>query len=87
MKRLLALAVTTMFASGAAFAGHCPSDVKAIDEAMAKKPKLTADQAKDVKKFRDEGDAMHKAGKHQESTDSLHKAMKILNIEHAAAKK
>jgi hypothetical protein len=86
MKRTLALATALVFASGAALAAHCPNDVKAIDAAMAKSPKLTADQSKEVKKLRDEGDAAHKAGKHQDATDSLHKAMKILGIEHEAKK-
>jgi hypothetical protein len=34
----------------------------------------------DVKKFRADGEALHKAGKHQESIDTLAKAMKILGI-------
>lgn len=42
--------------------------------------KLTADQLADVKKFRAEGEALHKAGRHQESVDTLAKAMKILGI-------
>ena len=87
MKRSLALAVALVFASGAALAAHCPSDVKAIDDALAKKPKLSEAQLKEVKKQRDDGDAAHKAGKHTEATDSLHKAMKTLGIEHAPAKK
>jgi len=87
MKSVIALAAGLVFASGAALASHCPSDVKAIDDALAKNPKLSADQMKEVKKQRDEGDALHKAGKHAESTEALHKAMKTLGIEHAAAKK
>ena len=35
----------------------------------------------DVKKYRAEGEALHKAGKHQESVDTLGKAMKILNVQ------
>ena len=34
----------------------------------------------EVKKSRADGEALHKAGKHQESVDTLAKAMKILNI-------
>lgn len=71
-------AVLTMGTS--AFAFHCPADMRKIDEAMAKKPQLTAQQAADVKKFRAEGEAFHKQGKHQDSVDTLAKAMKILNI-------
>jgi hypothetical protein len=82
MKRMSALAAGLIFASGAALASHCPSDVKAIDAALAKNPKLSADQMKQVKADRDAGDAAHKAGKHAEATDSLHKAMKTLGIDH-----
>jgi hypothetical protein len=48
---------------------------------MAKSPKLSAQQMSDVKKYRADGEALHKAGKHQESVDTLAKAMKILNIQ------
>jgi len=41
---------------------------------------LSAQQAADVKKFRADGETLHKAGKHQESVDTLAKAMKILGI-------
>ena len=54
--------------------------MKKIDDAMAKNPKLTTEQMADVKKYRAEGETLHKAGKHQESVDTLAKAMKILNI-------
>jgi len=51
-----------------------------IDAALAKNPKLSAQQMSDVKKYRADGEALHKAGKHQESVDTLAKAMKILNV-------
>jgi len=79
MKRTLAAVATMLFAS-AALAFHCPSDMKKIDEALAKSPKLTEAQMADVKKFRAEGETLHKAGKHQESVDTLAKAMKILDV-------
>lgn len=75
-----ALAAALLFASSAAFAFHCPADMKKIDDAMSKNPKLSAAQMADVKKFRAEGEAFHKAGKHQESVDTLAKAMKILDV-------
>ena len=87
MKRSLTLAVAALFAAGTAYASHCPKDVKAIDEALAKNPKLTAAQLKEVKAHRDKGEELHKAGKHGESEAELHKAMKTLKIEHEAAKK
>ena len=80
MLRKTALFVAAMFAAGTVFAFHCPADMKKIDDAMAKNPKLTAAQADEVKKYRTEGEALHKAGKHQESVDTLAKAMKILDV-------
>jgi hypothetical protein len=69
-----------MLVSASAFAFHCPADMKKIDEALAKNPKLSAEQLADVKKYRADGETLHKAGKHQESVDTLGKAMKILGI-------
>ena len=80
MKRTLALGTALLFASMTALAFHCPKDMKAIDDAMAKNPKLTEAQMKEVKQHRAKGEELHKAGKHQESVDELGKAMKILNI-------
>jgi hypothetical protein len=79
--RALIAAVALAVASVTAFANHCPMDMKAIDAALAKKPSLTTQQLADVKKYRAEGEALHKAGKHQESVDTLAKAMKILGIQ------
>jgi uncharacterized protein len=86
MKRISALAAALLFASSAAFAFHCPKDMAAIDAALAKNPQLSASDMAEVKKLRAEGEAYHKAGKHQESVDALAKAMKILKIDTPAAK-
>jgi len=80
MKLKTFAAAALLAASGAVFAFHCPQDMKKIDDALAKNPKLSAEQMADVKKYRAEGEALHKAGKHQESVDTLAKAMKILDI-------
>lgn len=80
MKLRFILAASALLATSAAFAFHCPADMKKIDEAMAKNPSLTAEQMADVKKYRADGETLHKAGKHQESVDTLAKAMKILGI-------
>ncbi len=78
--RSLVLAAGLALASSTAYAFHCPADMKKIDAAMAKNPKLSAAQIADVKKYRAEGEALHKAGKHQDSVDTLAKAMKILDV-------
>ena len=81
MKRMVALGVALLFAAGTAFAGHCPKEMKSIDDALAKNPKLSEAQMKDVKKFRADGEAFHKDGKHADSLASLAKAQKILGVE------
>ena len=78
--RFPGLFLALLLASTTAFAFHCPADMKKIDEALAKNPKLSADQMSEVKKLRAEGETQHKAGKHQESVDTLAKAMKLLKI-------
>ena len=80
MKVRTALFAATLLFAGSAFAFHCPQEMKKIDDALAKNPKLTAAQMDEVKKYRAEGEAQHKAGKHQESLDTLAKAEKILDI-------
>jgi len=77
MRKVLFVALA--FAATSAFAFHCPKDMKAIDAALPK-ANLSAEQMAEVKKLRAEGEAYHKAGKHQEAVDSLGKAMKILGI-------
>ena len=75
-----ALAVMLAFAASSAFAMHCPKEMKSIDDALAKNPKLTEAQMKDVKAHRAKGEELHKSGKHQESLDELAKAQKILGV-------
>jgi len=77
----IALLIALALASTAALAFHCPADMKKIDEALAKNPPLSASQLAEVKKYRADGEALHKAGKHQESVDTLARAMAILKIQ------
>ena len=80
MTRMLPLAAALLFASGAAFAFHCPKDMKEIDDALAKKPKLSDAQMKEVKALRAKGETEHKAGQHQAAVDDLAKAKQILGL-------
>ncbi len=75
-----ALVITLALASTGAYAFHCPADMKKIDAALAKNPNLSAAQMAEVKKYRAEGETLHQAGKHQQSVDTLAKAMKLLGI-------
>ena len=77
-KLLLPLALAAL--AGSAFAYHCPADMKAIDAKLATNPKLSdADMAK-VKQLRTDGEADHKAGKHDDSVKKLGEARKLLGI-------
>jgi len=80
MKKLIAAAILTLLMSGPAFAHSCPTHMKAIDEALAKNPTLTAEQLAEVKEYREEGEKLHNEGKHDESVEALMKAEKILGI-------
>jgi len=66
--------------STGAWAFHCPADMAKIDEALAQNPELTSEQMAEVTSLRAEGEELHNAGKHQESIDTLAKAMEILGI-------
>lgn len=78
MKKLLPLVLA--IAAGAVMAHNCPNEMKAIDAKLASSPTLSeADLAK-VKALRNDGEAAHKAGKHDESMKALGDAKKILGI-------
>lgn len=77
--RSIVVASALALASSTAFAFTCPKEMKAIDAALAG-AKLSDAQMSEVKKLRAEGETLHKAGKHQESLDTLGKAKKILGI-------
>jgi hypothetical protein len=77
---LIALLAAGLLAASPVFAFSCPKEMAAIDAALAKKPMLSAQEMADVKKFRAEGEALHKAGKHQDSMNTLAKAKKMLKI-------
>lgn len=77
---LLLTALLLCGASGLALAHNCPNEMKAIDAKMATKPALSPDDAAKVAKLRADGEAYHKAGKHDEAMKSLLDAKKILGI-------
>lgn len=74
-----ALFVALAFASSVALAGTCPKLMKQIDDALPA-AKLSAAQMDEVKKLRADGEAQHKAAKHDDSMASLNKAKGILGI-------
>ena len=79
MKKLL-IAAALAGAAGLALAHNCPNEMKAIDAKLASNPQLSAADATKVKQLRADGEAAHKAGKHDDSMKSLGEAKKILGI-------
>ena len=77
--RHLLLALGLVFA-GTAWAHNCPNEMKAIDAKLATKPQLSKENADKVAKLRAEGEAAHKAGKHDDSMKALGEAKKLLGI-------
>ena len=85
VQRTLLTAVLALFATGilggAANAGHCPTDVKRVDAAL-KTSKVSSTQMTRAKALRNKGLAEHKAGRHGQSLNTLHEAMRILGVSH-----
>ncbi|HEX6019191.1 MAG TPA: hypothetical protein VFZ28_13940 [Burkholderiaceae bacterium] len=79
MKKLFIAAVLSATA-GLALAHNCPNEMKAIDAKLASNPMLSAADMTKVKQLRADGEAQHKAGKHDESMKALGEAKKILGI-------
>jgi hypothetical protein len=76
MKKLL-VATLLAGAAGLAFAHNCPNEMKAIDARIAAKPQLSQADMDKVKKLRADGEAAHKAGKHDDSMKLLGEAKKM----------
>lgn len=77
----LTLAATFFLFAGPAFAGQCPTDMAAIDEALATSPALSEAQMAEVESLRAEGEALHESGDHAASVATLAEAKGILGIE------
>jgi hypothetical protein len=79
MKKLL-ITMALAACAGVALAHNCPNEMKAIDAKLATNPKLADADATKVKQLRADGEAAHKAGKHDDSMKALGEAKKILGI-------
>jgi len=79
MKKLT-IAAALAACAGLAFAHNCPNEMKAIDAKLATNVKLSDADAAKVKQLRAEGEADHKAGKHDDSMKKLGEAKKLLGI-------
>lgn len=76
-KRTLMLAAVAATLSMQAFAGHCPIDAKAIDNALPRSD-LNEMQKAEVQTLRDKGMRLHESGKHRESEKTMARSMRML---------
>lgn len=79
MKKVIAFAAAMAFAAPA-FAGECPANMAAIDEAL-QTASLDAAQMDEVTALRASGEEKHNAGDHAGSMEDLAKAKEILGVE------
>ena len=76
-KPTLMLAAVTATLSMQAFAGHCPVDAKAIDNALPRS-NLNEMQKAEIQALRDEGMRLHAGGDHRMSEKKMATAMRML---------
>ena len=79
-RTLIALSMSAVLGSPA-FAGQCPGDMAAIDEALSANPELSAEDLDLVKQLRAEGEELHNSGNHAESVEVLAEAKALLGME------
>jgi hypothetical protein len=77
--KLLVLGSMMMFFSAMASAHGCPGEMRAIDAKVPTASLPAADMSK-VKALREEGEKLHKEGKHTESMKALAEAKKLLGV-------
>lgn len=74
------LLVASSLASSLALANNCPNEMKAIDAKLNSTTNISTENLKKVKALREEGERLHKEGKHDQSMKSLQEAKKLLNM-------
>lgn len=79
--KLTSLAAALCLLAAPAFASQCPSDIAAIDAAMAAGTTLSEADLARVQELRDEGQALHDGGDHGGSVAVLAEAKAMLGIE------
>ena len=77
MRRLATFLATTLL-STSLWAMHCPADMTKIDNLPKTAPSSDAAVLAQVQTLRAEGEALHKAGNHDESVKVLAEALKLL---------
>jgi hypothetical protein len=77
--KLLVLGSMMVFFAAMASAHGCPGEMRAIDAKVPTANLSAADMSK-VKALREEGEKLHKEGKHTESMKALAEAKKLLGV-------
>ena len=77
LKKLALATVLATSITGAASAGHCPADAKAIDHALTIL-NVADDVRAQVIALKEEAMALHNSGSHANSEDLLSEAMRML---------
>lgn len=77
--RRLTLLLASLLLSTPLWAMHCPADMAKIDEILKNDPPSDQKVLVEVRKLRAEGEALHKAGKHEESVKVLGQALQLLD--------
>lgn len=76
MKTAIIAAILIFGFAAPALAGHCPRDIRKVSAALSEQ-----DNAK-ARNLLKKGRGLHKEGKHKASLVALHRAMKMLDLEH-----
>jgi len=77
MLKKMTLALALVAFSAPAFAGSCPAMINQIDAALSFGKAMNAAE---VKKLRDQGEALHRSGGHAASVRVLQEAMKLAGL-------
>lgn len=80
MKKIFLAAAMSVAFAGSAMAAQCPANIRQIDEALQKNPSLSGPQRAEITKLRNDGDKLHREGKHAESMAALARAKQMLGM-------
>lgn len=78
--RTFAIAAVLTLLSAPAFAYHCTKDIAQIDKVLAAGPDLSTEQIAEIEAWRDEGESLHRSGKHRNAVNTLAKALDMLEL-------
>lgn len=78
LKPILTATALSIALAAPAFASQCPSLMKDVDAALEANAPADEQTLQQVKDLRAEGEALHEAGQHDASVDTLQKALALI---------